>query len=67
MIRLVILEIFDSQKIAKEIAIAIAINVNSMEVKIDDFEENFEIFFRHEIFSKSIIAESYRDRTKTYR
>ena len=52
MIRLVILEIFDSQKIAKEIAIAIAINVNSMEVKIDDFEENFEIFFMHEIFSK---------------
>ena len=44
MIRLVLLETFDSQKIAKEIAIAIAINVDSMEVKIDDFEENIEIF-----------------------
>ena len=45
MIRLVLLETFDSQKIAKEIAIAIAINLDSMEVKIDDFEENFEVFF----------------------
>ena len=44
LIRLVLLETFDSQKIVEEIAIAIAINADSNRKKIDDFEENFEIF-----------------------
>ena len=59
-------------KNSSSIAIAIAINADSNRriKKIDDFEENFEIFSCMKFFQScnvQFVTESYRDRTETYR